>query len=136
MILRRYGGSVQSVELNFDSKALTEIGFRRDRQFSVPAERFETEYARVEGYELTEEERGDVQDEVEQVMLRRLEERIRELEGGLESGEVLLIESEQGVDYPKTRTDQTTVVTAGENRLHFTIRVDPPLRIGRYRKSA
>lgn len=135
MILKRYGSSVQSVELNFESKALTEIGFRRDRVFSLPLERFEEEYARLEAHELTAGSEGDVQDEVEQVLLGDLERQIRALEEGLGEDEVLLVESEQGVDYPKTRTDQRNVIVEGENRLHFIIRVDPPLRVGRYRKS-
>jgi hypothetical protein len=134
MILRRYGNALHSVELNFDSKALTEIGFRRDRVFSLDAEELARAYTLAESYELTESEEGDVQDEVEQRMLAVLERRIREIETGLGEGELLVVESEQGVDYPKTRTDQKTIVVEGENRLHFTIRVAPPLRLGRYRK--
>ena len=87
MILRRYGRSVQSVEPNFDSKALTEIGFRRNQALTIP---------------------GD--------------------------DEYLLVMSEQGVDYPKTRSEQKNVIVEGENRLYFYVGVDPPLRIGRYRR--
>jgi len=40
MILLRYGTTIQSVEPNFDSKAFTEIGFRRDRGYSSLASDF------------------------------------------------------------------------------------------------
>ena len=46
MILRRYGKTFESVELNFDSKALNEIGFRRDREQSFDAEEFGSTYRR------------------------------------------------------------------------------------------
>jgi len=136
MILRRYGESLHSVELNFDSKALTEIGFRRDRQFSIPADAFGDQYEQIESHELAAEKEGDVQDEVEQGLLLDLEGQIRALEARLEPGGVLRIDSEQGVDYPKTRTQQRTIVVQGENRLHFTIGVSPPLRVSLWRKSA
>ena len=135
MILRRYGQSMQSVELNFDSKAMSEVGFRRDRELSVPAETFERSHERVEAHELTARAEGSVQDEVEKRVLQELEAQIRALEAGLAEGEVLVVLSEQGVDYPKTNTRQKTLVEQGENRLHFSIDVDPPLRIGRYRKT-
>jgi hypothetical protein len=134
MIARRYGNSIHSVELNFDSKALTEIGFRRDRVFSESEEGFREAYALVETYDLAAEAAGDVQDEVEQKAIADLERQVRDIEARLAEGDLLLVESEQGVDYPKTRTDQKNVLVEGENRLHFTIRVDPPLRLGRYRK--
>ena len=132
MILRRYGDSVQSVALNFDSRALTEIGFRRDHRISHPAEVFFGTHERVHGHELAVTAEGYVQDEVEQLLLADLQVRVLGLE--LSEDEVLLVESEQGVDYPKTRTVQKTVVHEGENRLHFSITVPPPLRMGAYRK--
>lgn len=134
MILRRYGDTMQSVETNFDSKALTEIGFRRDRQFSLPAEQFEREYGQVASHDLTARTEGYVQDEVEKRLLEELERQIRELERNLGGEEVLVVLSEQGVDYPKTRTEQKTVVEEGENRLYFFLEVRPPLRIGRFVK--
>ena len=45
-----------------------------------------------------------------------------------------MIENEQGIDYPKTRTRTRTVVVDGENRLRFTTKVHPPLRVGVYRQ--
>jgi hypothetical protein len=136
MILRRYGNAMQSVELNFDSKAMTEIGFRRDRELSIPVESFQQAYKRADAHELTAQTEGYIQDEVERKALKDLETRIRDLESRLDTGAVLVVESEQGIDYPKTRTDQKTVVEGGENRLFFTVRVEPPLRIAKYDKGA
>ena len=79
MILRKYGTSMQSVELNFDSRALTEIGFRRDHAHSISVEDFETGYERVGLHELLAEEEGWVQDETEQRLLDQLEAGIQEL---------------------------------------------------------
>ncbi len=136
MLLRRYGTTFQSVDLNFDSRALNEIGFRRNRETSIPAEEFERSYERVHVEELTAEVEGDVQDETEQQLLDVLESRIREMLAALEEDEVLVVENEQGHDYPKTRQKTTNVIVEGENRLRFTYTVAPPLRIGRYRRIA
>ena len=136
MILRRYGTSFQSVDLNFDSKALTEIGFRRNQERSEPAEEFAAEWEKLRGHELVATGEGQVQAEVEQQLLEDLEGQIRKLEGALGPGEVLVIESEQGTDYPKTRTQTRTIVVEGENKFHFTTTVHPPLRVGVYRKRA
>jgi len=135
MILRQYGNTVQSVEVDFNSKALTEIGFRRDRQHSMTTVEFESDYEQVGVHELSAEAEGDVQDEVEQVMLSDLEGRLREILDGLGEHEVAFVESEQGKDWPKTRTQTKTVVVEGENRLYFYSSVAPELRIGVYRKS-
>jgi hypothetical protein len=134
MILRRYGNALHSVELNFDSKAMTEIGFRRDRASTIPSEEFEKGYVLIDKHDLTARTEGDVQDEVERKLLQDLERQVNGLVARLEPGQVLVVESEQGVDYPKTRTDQKTVVVEGENRLYFYVQVQPPLRMGRYSK--
>ena len=134
MILRRYGKSYCSVELKFESKALTEIGFKRDRQVQIPTDQFEAEYGLVEAHELSATADGDVQDEVEQTLLQDLAAQVGALVGDMTAGDVLVIESEQGVDYPKTRGAQRTIVVRGENRLHFTVRVEPPLRVSIRRK--
>lgn len=134
MILRKYGTSMQSVELNFDSKALTEIGFRRDHAHSIPVEEFETGYERVGLHELVAEEEGWVQDETEQSLLDHLEAEIQGLMESLGEAEVLVVESQAGVDFPKTRHKSRVVVEGGENRLFFSAWVEPPLRMGRYRK--
>ena len=80
MILRRYGNSVQSVAPNFDSRALTEIGVRRDHKISHPAEVFFATHERVHGHELAVTAEGYVQDEVEQLLLADLEGRVLGLE--------------------------------------------------------
>ena len=134
MAFRRYGDSVQSVALDFDSKALTEIRFRRDHRRSEPADEFGSRWQRVRGHELEGTAEGFVQDEVEQVLLADLEARLRDLERALGEDEVLLVESETGHDHPKTHTHQRTVTIDGENRFHFTSTIRPPLRLGVYRK--
>ena len=136
MILRRYGSSVNSVAVDFDSKALTEIRFRRDQNVSHATDEFLASHERVRGHELVATAQGSVQDEVERDLLADLESQLTRLDAELKEDEVLLIESEQGTDYPKTRTQQRTVVQGGENRLHFTSTVQPPLRLGVYRKKS
>jgi len=132
MIYRRYGTSFQSVDLNFDSKALNEISFRRDRESAVSIDGFEERYQLVETAELVAEAEGDVQDHTEQELLDRLESGIRDLLGRLGDGEVLVVENEQGHDYPKTRQQTSNVIVEGENRLRFSYTVAPPLRLGVY----
>ena len=134
MILRRYGNSYHSVDLNFDSKALTEIGFRKNGDHSEPSDEFAAAWERARGHDLVATSEGSVQDEVEQKLLKDLEAQIRDLAKQLGAGETLVIESEQGTDYPKTRTQTRTIVVEGENKLHFTTTVHPPLRVGVYRK--
>ena len=133
MILRRYGNDVHSVETNFDSKALTEIAFMRDHQVSTPGEEFFQAHEKLSEHGLTAQAEGDVQDEVESVMLDDLLARLSVLHESLEESQVLFIESEQGNDYPKTKTRQKNVVVEGENRLYFYSSIDPPLRVGVYR---
>ena len=134
MILRRYGTFVQSVDINFESKALTEVGFRRNHERSEPADEFVAEWERVRGHELGGEAEGAVQDEVEQRLLDGMEAELLRLDAELGPEEVLMVESEQGNDYPKTRTQTRTVVVEGQNRLHFTTTVSPSLRVAVYRK--
>ena len=133
MILKRYGETVQSVELNFDSRAMTEIGFRRDRKLSMPSEEFAERYEAVETLEFTADADGAVQDEAERAVLSALEEQVRALEGKLDESQVILIESAQGVDYPKTRDRKRNEARDGEIRAHFHWTIDPPLRVGVYR---
>ena len=134
MILKRYGTTVQSVDPNFQSAALNEIGFRRDREWSLPVDEFEGAYEQLMVHELTAEAEGPVQDHTEQLLLDRLEERLLELEAGVESGCILMVENVDGRDYPKTRQKTHNVIVDGENRLHFAYTVEPNLRIAIYRK--
>lgn len=133
MIFRRYGTAYQSVEPDFDSRALSEVGFRRDRQVRIPTEDFDSRYERVTAHELEATAEGWVHDEVEQAALDDLASALAAVLDDLHDGEVLVVESE-GVDQAKTRAVQKNVVVEGENRLHFTVRVDPPLRVGVYRE--
>jgi hypothetical protein len=134
MILRRFGSRVLSVKPAFDARAMTEIGFQRDGEVTMTAEEFDAQYAPVATHELAAEAKGDVQGEVEEAVLGSLRDQIARLEAGLARGEVLVVASESGVDYPKTRGKQTTIVVESENRLVFEYAVSPPLRIAVYRK--
>lgn len=136
MIFRRYGTSVQSVAIDFDSKALAEIRFRRDDQAVHASADWAARYQRARAHELDARAEGWVHDEVEQALLADLEAQLRSLEQGLAPGEVLLVESEPGTDYPKTHTQQKTVVVESDNKLHFTSTLRPPLRVGAYRPIA
>jgi hypothetical protein len=120
------------VEPNFDSRAMNEIGFQKNGALSLSWEEFEQKYRRVEGHELTSRAEGFVQNEAEDQVLRDLLEQLKRVEAGLANGSVVLIESEPGKDYPRTREKQKTVVVGMDNRLHFERTVDPPLRVAVY----
>lgn len=134
MILKLYGTSYQSVEPNFNARALTEIAFRRDRKLSLSSEEFDSGYEFLEEHELSAETEGAVHDEAEGKLLAKLESALQGLVAGLGDGEVLVVESREGEDHPKTRDKKKNVIVDGENRLYFHWWVDPPLRMGIYRK--
>jgi hypothetical protein len=134
MIFRRYGGSVQSVDVDFDSKALTEIRFRKNNEVAHPAEEV-ARWQRVRGHDLEGKTEGWVQDHVEQQLLDDLKAQLQAIEAELGGNELLVVESEPGTDYPKTVTQQKTVNVEGENKFHFTSTLRPPLRVGVYRTS-
>lgn len=134
MILRRYGNRVEAVEPNFESKALTEIGFQRTREHTFSVEDFQARWEKVEEHALEATAEGRVQDEVEQLMLDDLEEMLRNLEKSLPPDHVLYVESESGTDHPKCKDTRKNVVEKGHNLIHFIARVEPPLRIGVYRR--
>jgi hypothetical protein len=129
MIFRRYGTAYQSVDLNFDSLALNEIAFRRNREESIPADDFDSSHPILATHEIVDEAEGDVQDQTESVLLKRLEARIEELRASLGEGEILVVENDQGHDWPKTKQKTTNVIVEGENRLHFHYGVAPALRV-------
>lgn len=133
MILRRYGDTLQTVDINFDSKAFNEIGFRRNRQESFPAEEFETGWEKVAEHALTADASGDVQDETQQSMLDELKARLEALEQATGEDEVVRIENAE-TDWPKARDEQKNVIVEGENRLHFLARIAPPLRVAIWRR--
>lgn len=134
MILKRYGNTYHSVEPNFDARALTEIGFRRNRAFSIPAEEFRERYEKLREETVAAQAEGEIHDAVEQELLRRLEGGVAALRQGLQEGEVLVVESLEGDDYPKTRDRKQSVVVDGQNRFYFYWWVEPPLRLGVYRE--
>ena len=72
MILRKYGKSYHSVTPNFDSRAMTEIGFQKSGEQTLEVPEFEAVYERLEGRELTAVAEGTVQDQVEKDMLEAL----------------------------------------------------------------
>ena len=133
MIFRKYGKSYHSVVPNFDSRAMTEVGFQKSGDQAIEAEEFEAQYERVEGRELTAVAEGSVQDEVEKQMLAALRDQLLAYEKSVGDA-VLVVESELGKDYPKTREKTTTKVVGAENKLHFERYVEPPLRVAVYRK--
>ena len=134
MILKRYGARLQSVRPNFDAHAMTEIGFVKDEEQRLTTEEFEAAYERTEVRELRASAEGHVQSLAEHAVLHALEEQVLDLEHSLGAHAVLVIENEQGRDMPKTRHTQRVLVEQGENRLHFEFSVDPPLRLGIYRR--
>ena len=129
MIFRRYGTAYQSVDLNFDSLALNEVAFRRNREESIPAADFDASFLTLATHELIAEAEGYVQDHTEDVLLRKLAVQIEELRGALGDAEILVVENELGHEWPKTKQKTSNVIVEGENRLHFQYTVAPPLRV-------
>ena len=130
----RYGNNYQSVSFEFEAKALNEVGFRRDRESTVPVAELGEAYELIETVEMTAEAEGDVQSETEQLLLDRLREQAQAAVDSLPGGGIAVVANERGGrDQPKPRQAIGNVVVEGENRLHFTYHVDPPLRIELYR---
>ena len=129
MILRRYGRWYHSVRPNFNPAAMTEIGFQRDRVFSLPADDFADGYRSVDAAEVSAEAHGDVQRHAERELLARLERSLEDRVAALEPGQVVVVVNERD-DWPKTRERREAVIVEGENRFHFHWSVDPPLRLG------
>jgi hypothetical protein len=133
MILRRYGKNYLSVTPNFDSRAMTEIGFMRSGELSVEANGFGDGYELVENRVLQPTKAGSVQGEVEEALLKELSDELAALESGLGDGQVLVIENEQGVNHPKTRGKQGSDASGPDTRLTFEYTVDAPLGGGHNR---
>jgi hypothetical protein len=132
VIVRRYGTKMHSVEPNFDAHAMNEIGFRRDNDWSLPVEEFQEAWEKVETHELTANAEGEVQNVAEDELLKSLQAQLAAVAAAAGDG-VVVIESETGTDYPKTRHTQRTQVVDGANRLYFRFTVEPPLRVAVYR---
>lgn len=133
MIFRRYGTTYQSVDLDFAAEALNEVGFRRNREASIPVDDFESRYEHLETVELDAEAEGTVQNDTEQDLLDALAAKVREQMGRLPEGGILVVENENGRDYPRTHQETKNVVERGENKLRFAYSVDPALRVALYR---
>lgn len=131
-IFKRYGTTYQSVDVDFAAEALNEIGFRRNREESFPADELEDRYTRMDTVELTAEASGPVQNDTEQLLLDRLKEKLDEQLQRLPEGGIAVVENESGHDYPRTHQETKNVVERGENKLHFEYTMDPPLRVGLY----
>ena len=134
MIAKQYGTRVQSVVPNFDANAMNEVGFTRDNEWTTPAEEFFAEYEKAESHELTAATEGDVQSEAEERLLASLEEQLRAVHDAAGADVVLLVENEQGTNYPKTRHTTENKVVGHENRFYFRFTIEPPLRVAVYRK--
>jgi hypothetical protein len=132
MLLRRQGKRVQEVEPAFDPRALTEIAFR-PAGGQEDAEAFDARMERVAEHALEATAHAAVQAEAEQALLDELEAKLEAVRGGLGDGEVLVVESQPGTDWPKTREKRKDVIVEGENRFHFNWWVEPPLRVVVYR---
>lgn len=135
MILRRYGKWYHSVQPNFNPAAMTEIGFQRDRAFSISAADFEGRNRAVTTTEVGAEADGDVQRHAERELLAKLEGALGEMVAGLGDGRVLVVLNERD-NWPKTRERREAVIVEGENRFHFHWWVDPPLRVGVFEEGA
>jgi len=134
MLFRKFGDLVHSVEPHFDSRAINEISFRRDRVESCTVHEFEERYEKVSVSLIGGETEGAVQSEAEAELIRAVDSDLRELLTSLREGEVLLVENQQGVDYPKLKDRKERVIMEGENRFYFHWRVDPQLRIGLHKR--
>lgn len=135
MILRRYGSKLQSVEPDFDPRAMSEVGFRRDRQVAYDEEEFAAAHEKLEERELTATAEGPVQDEAEEALLEDLRRQLDEILAELGEDEVVVVENTTD-DYPKTRDRKQDRVVEGKNRLYFHWRIEPPLRLGIYRETS
>lgn len=134
MLLRRFGSTIAAVEPNFEPAAFNELTFIRRPGFqSTPAE-FQESYERVGEVLLTSEAEGHVKIQAEAALLDLLAHKIHEAGRGLGEGEVLLIESTPGKDFPRARERTENLVEGDRNRLHFYYWFDPPLRLGVYRR--
>ena len=131
MIVRRYGSWYHSVTPSFNPSAMTEIGFRRDRQHSFPADEFSTGHRLVDAGEVQAQADAPVQRDAERELLVNLERALDEWVDRLQPGQVLVVLNERN-DWPKTRERREGIIVEGENRFYFHWWVDPPLKVGIY----
>jgi hypothetical protein len=129
MLLRRLGKHIQEVEPHFDPRALTEIGFRPSGGYSEEVGAFDARMEAATEHRLEAKANAPVQADAEQALLDQLRKRLDAVLAGLAEGEVAVIESQPGLDWPRTRERRKDVIVDGENRFHFHWRVEPPLRV-------
>ena len=134
MLLRRFGTTISAVEPSFEPAAFNEFTFVRRPGFQSTSADFDADYERVRDLALTSEAEGHVKIQAEAGVLDLLAHRIREAVAALAPGEVLLIESIQGKDFPRLRERTENLVEGDRNRLHFYYWVDPALKLGVYRR--
>ena len=91
-------------------------------------------FQKIQSHELIAETEGEVQSQTEQLLLERLKVQVDELSVDLGESDVLVVENEQGHDWPKTMQKSSNVIVEGENRLRFRYSIDPPLRISVLRR--
>jgi hypothetical protein len=134
VILQRRGGRLVSVTPAFHARALTEIAFRPGG--SVPGgavpespDAFLARCPPLREVELSGEADGPIQGEAESRALGALEGALEALVRTLGPNQILFIENDPVVDWPKTRERRKDVVIAGENRFHFHWRIEPALRL-------
>jgi hypothetical protein len=134
MIVRRFGATVGAVAADFHAAAFNEMPFARRPGFALAWAEFEAAYERVGERLLSAESEGHVKLEAKEALLDLLAHRLAQAERELEPAEILLVESQPGRDYPRTHEQTETLVENGRNRLHFYYRIEPPLKLGVYRK--
>ena len=133
MILKRYGKAYHSVQPNFNPAGITEIGFQRDRAFTMAADDFDEAYERAAVDELRAEAEGAVQRQAEEVLLRNLEEVLARRVGKLDDDQLLVVVNGAN-DWPKTREKREVVQEDLHNRFRFRWWIDPPLKVAVCRK--
>jgi len=131
MILRRYGNAYHSVDPAFKPAALAEIGFRRNRAFSVAVAEFDESHAQVAVRDLEAKAEGGVQREVEAELLAHLEQALLDEAGQLADGRALVILNNRDA-WPKTRERREAPTDGDDDRIQFHWWVAPPLRVGVY----
>lgn len=131
MLVRRYGDRIHAVRPRFDAHALTEVAFER-LDASWPADDWLAGHERVGEHLLTAEAEGDVKAATEEALLRELRDRVQTTLDRLSEGLVALVENGPR-EQAKTRDTTREIPGPAGVRLHFSWRVEPPLRIGVYR---
>jgi hypothetical protein len=134
MILRRSGTTVSAVRPHFAAAAFNEIAFVRQPGCDMTWAGFEESHERVGEHALTATAEGRVKIEAEAALLEELLGHLTRVEAGCGPDELLLLESRPGHDYPRLHEHTDNLVEDGRNRLYFHYSLDPPLRLGVYRR--